>query len=81
LLVLSLLTGMAFSWVPFIRWMLVIEAAIYIFGLLAVGILTGLRRRRAGLIAGVPISIACMHLSWGSGFLWSMITTNRAPPK
>jgi hypothetical protein len=32
-----------------------------------------LRQRKAYLVAGLPLAIAAMHLSWGSGFLWSIL--------
>jgi hypothetical protein len=29
-------------------------------------------KREPALVIGIPASIASMHVSWGSGFLWSM---------
>jgi hypothetical protein len=26
------------------------------------------------LVLGMPLAISCMHISWGVGFLWSMIS-------
>lgn len=73
LFVLSLLTGVLFAWLPFFRWLLAAEIVIYGLILLAAGLRAGGRARQALLVAGLPLSIACMHLSWGAGFLWSMI--------
>jgi hypothetical protein len=35
------------------------------------GIHAAVVRRDPGLAAGLPLAIATIHLSWGSGFLWS----------
>jgi hypothetical protein len=37
------------------------------------GVQAAVRLRKAYLIMGVPLAIAVMHLSWGSGFLWSIL--------
>jgi glycosyltransferase involved in cell wall biosynthesis len=79
LFVLALLLGMIFAWLPVARWLLVFSVVAYASILLFAGFLGALKRRQAFLIAGLPLAIACMHLSWGSGFLWSMIAGNRPP--
>jgi glycosyltransferase involved in cell wall biosynthesis len=81
LFVLGLLLGLIFAWIPVIGWLLILSAAVYTLTLLVAGFLEALKRRQALLIAGLPLAIACMHLSWGSGFLWSMIAGNGPPAK
>jgi succinoglycan biosynthesis protein ExoA len=81
LFVLALLLGLLFSWLPVMGSLLALELAAYGLLLLAAGFLAAWKRRQGLLIAGLPLAIACMHLSWGSGFLWSMIAGNRPPAK
>lgn len=45
--------------------------ALYGGALGAAGAHIAAKRRDPGLVAGAPLAIATMHLSWGSGFLWS----------
>jgi hypothetical protein len=45
----------------------------YLFVLLTAGLQLDIRKRTAAHLVGVPLAIACMHLSWGAGFLWGMI--------
>jgi succinoglycan biosynthesis protein ExoA len=45
----------------------------YAIALLGTSIQTGVKKSDPGLIIGMPISIACMHFSWGTGFLYSII--------
>jgi hypothetical protein len=33
------------------------------------------KRQKPLLVIGLPLAIAAMHLSWGSGFLWSMLSS------
>lgn len=72
--VLSLVLGALFSWVPVMGYLLLAEVVFYLIALLAAGILAALRNRRPSLAVGLPLAIACMHIPWGAGFLWSMIT-------
>ncbi len=61
---------------PFFRWataLLIAFLGIYSIILLIVGIQTARRQSDSGLILGVPIAIAVMHLSWGGAFLWSLL--------
>lgn len=51
--------------------------------LLIAGIFTAFKQKKIYLILGLPLAIATMHLSWGSGFLWGMIKrkpSNRSTP-
>lgn len=58
---------------PFFRILLAGEVLIYLLALLAAGVQAAYAKRRAYLVFGLGLAIACMHLSWGTGFLWSMI--------
>jgi len=41
--------------------------------LIAVGIKTAIIKKDLSLIMGMPLAIICMHISWGLGFLYSII--------
>lgn len=73
LLGLVLLAG----FVPFFRWVLAVEVFIYIFVLSLAGAHAALKYRKPFLLPGLPMAISVMHMAWGSGFLWSMLTSNR----
>ena len=71
LLVLLILS----AWSPIARNILLIEIISY-FGILLVGTIpTMTRKKDIGILPGMPTAIAVMHLSWGSGLLWSMISS------
>jgi glycosyltransferase involved in cell wall biosynthesis len=75
LFVFSLVAGglMALSW-PLFGWLAGFELLAY-FGILGLfGLRAALQRREFHLIFGLPLAIAVMHFSWGSGFLWSLLT-------
>jgi succinoglycan biosynthesis protein ExoA len=58
-------------------WLLIIELLLYFLVLLLAGGYAAMKHRKLYLLPGLPEAIAAMHLSWGSGFLWSMLTTGR----
>jgi succinoglycan biosynthesis protein ExoA len=60
-----------------VAWLLLAIIGIYLSILLLVGLQLAIKQKRVGLLFGVPLAIACMHFSWGSGFLWGLIR----PPK
>ena len=60
-------------WFWWARWLLILEIAVYSIALLIVGIQLAVKQRDYALILGVPLAIATMHFSWGTGFIWSMI--------
>ena len=45
----------------------------YFLILFAASIKTSILRKDTSLVAGMPLAILCMHTSWGSGFLYSII--------
>jgi hypothetical protein len=58
-------------------WLLLAVLGLYLFVLLMVGLQVAIKQKRVAFVLGVPLAIACMHFSWGSGFLWGLIL----PPK
>jgi succinoglycan biosynthesis protein ExoA len=77
LFVLSLI-GLAILaiFLPFARILLAVELVFYFSIMILAGFGVALQRRKAYLIAGLPLAIAAMHLSWGSGLLWSILTSS-----
>ena len=57
------------------RWLLLIEIILYLFILLAVSVQAGLHNHKLFLVVGLSLSILIMHLSWGGGFLLSLISS------
>jgi len=66
-----LVLGLLSIWFPLARWMLTLEAAVYLTALAYAGISSAVKYQDAVLTLGVPLAISTMHFSWGSGFLWS----------
>jgi cellulose synthase/poly-beta-1,6-N-acetylglucosamine synthase-like glycosyltransferase len=62
-------------WFSFARWLLGAEIALYLLVLIAAAIRIALPSRKLFLIIGLPLSISIMHLSWGGGFLFSLISS------
>jgi glycosyltransferase involved in cell wall biosynthesis len=74
LFVLSwLVLGFFSIWFHAARWLLAAETVVYGSALILAGISSGIDKKRFLLGVGVPLAIATMHFSWGSGFLWSLI--------
>lgn len=75
LFVLSLLLLGALSyWSSLAGWILGLQVVSYASALLFVGAFIAIRKRSAWLVLGVPLAMATMHVSWGSAFLWSMLS-------
>lgn len=75
LFVLSLLGGvlLTLAW-PVFGWLLAFELLAY-FGILGLaGLRSTIQHRGAFLLFGLPLAITVMHVAWGSGFLWSILT-------
>ena len=62
-------------WVQPALWILVAELVIYeiLIGLSALWV--AIQKKDILMWPGIQVAITCMHISWGSGFLWSMIST------
>jgi glycosyltransferase involved in cell wall biosynthesis len=56
-----------------VRLALAGELIVYFSVLVLAGLQAAVRRRDPLLAVGVPLGIATLHLSWGSGFLWSLL--------
>lgn len=79
LFVLSwIVLGLLSVWVRFARWLLALEAVVYLAPLLISGVLAAVKRKDFRYLFGVPAAIATMHFSWGAGFLWSLVTSTAA---
>ncbi|MEW6400334.1 MAG: glycosyltransferase family 2 protein [Chloroflexota bacterium] len=66
LFVLSLAVG-------FVGYVLLVEILVYLTALSLAGLKAAIDKRKAFLVIGLPLSIGTMHISWGAGFLWSII--------
>ncbi len=62
-------------WFFLARWLLSLEIILYLLILIAASVRVALRNHKPFLIAGLLLSILVMHLSWGSGFLFSLIAS------
>jgi len=79
LFVLSwMVLGLLSVWVRFARWLLALEAVVYLVPLLISGVLAAVKQNDFRYLLGVPASIATMHFSWGAGFLWSLVKSAAA---
>jgi glycosyltransferase involved in cell wall biosynthesis len=61
---------------PFARLLLAGELLIYFSIMILAGLYSAMQQRNPYLILGLPLAIAAMHLSWGSGFLWSSLSSS-----
>ena len=76
LLVLSLVSLIVLSiLIPFTLILLVAELSLYFSIMILAGVHAALREQKVYLILGLPLAIFAMHIAWGSGFLWSMLTS------
>jgi len=71
--VLSLIGLGLISWWPPAALILVLELLIYFGALFLVSVYSAVKYRKLFLIPGMLLSIPAMHISWGGGFLWSML--------
>jgi len=71
--VISLALGVVLTlFMPVLVWLPGFELLIY-FGILGLaGLRIALKRKDYFLIVGLPLAIAVMHITWGSGFIWSI---------
>lgn len=74
--VLSLLVLLVLSifWAA-ARLLLAVEALLYGLILVAGAVTPARQHRDPGLLLTIPMAIAVMHVSWGAGFLWSLVTS------
>ncbi len=77
LFVLSLISLAILSiFVPFVGMLFAGELVLYFSIMILAGIYVAFQQRKVYLILGLPLAILAMHISWGSGFLWSMFTSS-----
>ena len=58
-------------------WLLLAEILFYFFVLFLAGIHAAIKHRKPYLLLGLPLAITAMHITWGSGFLWSTLTSSK----
>ena len=61
---------------PSARFFLAAELILYFSIMILAGFRAALREQKAYLVLGLPLGIFAMHIAWGSGFLWSMLTSS-----
>ena len=77
--VLSLVILLLLSpWWVVARWLLGIEIVVYCLVLMIGSLPVARQKKDLGLIFAVPLAIFTMHLAWGAGFLWSMVSSRPA---
>jgi succinoglycan biosynthesis protein ExoA len=59
---------------PLVFFALILEILVYGFILMGVIFPRAIREKKGWLLVGFPLSVAVMHLSWGTGFLFSILT-------
>jgi succinoglycan biosynthesis protein ExoA len=57
------------------RLLLIVEVLLYLLTTLWVGVSFSIKRRDFGYMLGIPLAIATMHLSWGTAFLWGLLSS------
>jgi glycosyltransferase involved in cell wall biosynthesis len=62
-------------WLYPFRGLLGLEILFYLSVMLLAGLRAAHIRRKPLLAIGLPLAIATMHIAWGSGFLWSLLTS------
>lgn len=62
-----------FFWMPALRALELITS-LYLAAILGAGMAMGLRAGEGSLIVGTTLALATMHVAWGSGFLWGLLT-------
>jgi len=66
-------TGIAAMLFPSLRAIWLTLVGLYLLALVAAGVQAAVTRRDLGLLPGVPLALATMHICWGSAFLWSLL--------
>ena len=75
--VLSLLGLLLFSiWIPAARFLLLSELLLYFMTMTLAGMFAAVRQKKVYLLPGLFLAIPVMHILWGSGLLWSMLSAS-----
>jgi glycosyltransferase involved in cell wall biosynthesis len=61
-------------WFVLARIFIALQITLYLAVLIFAGLISAVKKQKFTLMFGLPPAIATMHMSWGSGFLWSMVT-------
>ena len=78
LFVLSLIGFSLLSiFVPLARIALACELILYFFVMTLAGLFAAFRQKKIFLTLGLPLTIPFMHITWGGGFLWSVLTSSK----
>ncbi len=70
-----LILGLLSTFLPLARFLLLAEVVLYALALAAAGVQAAVRVRRPLVMPALMLAIATMHLAWGCGFLWSVLST------
>lgn len=57
-----------------IRWLLLMEIGFYSLVLFVAGLMISWRKKDPPLFLSAPLAMVSMHMTWGAGVLWSMLT-------
>jgi len=68
-----LLLAIMSPWLFWSRILFGIVVGIYLVALVAISLVTLKNRSDPRFIIGIPLAIMTMHITWGTGFLWSMV--------
>ncbi len=76
LFVLSLISlSLVSIFLPIAGLVLAGELIVYFSVMMFTGLYTAFRQRKSYLMLGLVLAIPVMHVAWGGGFLWSILTT------
>ena len=59
--------------IPFMAYVLMAELFLYFSIMIVTGIGAAVHQQKPYLIIGIPLAIPVMHITWGSGLLWSIL--------
>ena len=77
LFVLSLISLAILSlFIPLAGILLAVEPFTYFSIMILAGLYAAFQQQKAYLILGLPLAIPAMHIAWGSGLLWSILTSS-----
>lgn len=62
---------------PVLSWLLLAEITLYFLALFVAGAHAAIKYHKPYLVLGVPLAVSAMHIAWGSGFLWSTLTSSK----
>ena len=78
LFVLSLMGLVVLSiFVPVARFALAGELVLYFLIMTLAGLSAAYRQKQAYSVPGLPLAILVMHITWGGGFLWSILSLSK----